>query len=290
MNNGKFVCYNGEILNASQPVFNSNRAFRFGDGLFESIRLINGFPYNLKGHYGRMMDGAKLLGIEVPEFFTLTYLDDQIRSLARENNLEAGGKARVSLFRSGGGTYFPEKNDASFFIELTYLSDNFFKLNEKGLLIDAYSDIKKSSDILANYKTANSLLYVMAAKFSKENELDDCFLLNQKGKVIESISSNVFLVSNGVLYTPPLEDGCIGGTMRMNVINLALENKITVYESSLSPQNILAADELFLTNAIKGIQWVGGYKSKRYYNNIAKRLLTLINEKETNLKLDLRES
>ena len=88
-------------------------------------------------------------------------------------------------------------------------------------------------------------------------------------------------MSNGVLYTPPLEDGCIGGIMRMNVINTAIENSITVYENTLSPQNLLAADEIFLTNAIQGIQWVGGYKSKRYFNKISKKILELINLRES---------
>jgi branched-chain amino acid aminotransferase len=82
-----------------------------------------------------------------------------------------------------------------------------------------------------------------------------------------------------VLYTPGLEDGCLAGVMRMTVINLALENGIKVYECSILPQNLLAGSELFLTNAIRGIIWVGGYRTKRYTNEMSRRITDLLNQK-----------
>ena len=85
-------------------------------------------------------------------------------------------------------------------------------------------------------------------------------------------------MSNGVLYTPGLEEGCLAGTMRMQVINLALENGIKVYECNILPQNLLVADEIFLTNAINGVVWVSGYRTKRYFNNTARKLVNLLNE------------
>ena len=141
---------------------------------------------------------------------------------------------RLSLFRSGEGTYLPESNEASFFIECFHLNQNFFELNEEGKLVEVFSEVTKCTNALSKYKTSNSLLYILAAKYAQDNEVDDALLINTMGMVVEATSSNLFLVSNGVLYTPPLDDGCVGGTMRMNVINCALENKITVYESSLS--------------------------------------------------------
>jgi branched-chain amino acid aminotransferase len=105
---------------------------------------------------------------------------------------------------------------------------------------------------------------------------------NNKFAIIESISSNIFIVSNGVLYTPSLTDGCIAGTMRMNIINIALDNKIKVYECTLNPQNLLAADEIFLTNAVKGIEWVVAYRTKRYYNDMSKKMIQLLNDAAKN--------
>ena len=281
MAKGEYIILNGEMLGTNQPFMKDNRAFRFGDGVFESIRILNGLPYNLQFHIERMLEGANILSLDIPIHFSADYFKAQIESLIEKNSIQAGGKARISLFRDGEGVYFSESDKAMFFIEASHLPNNYFILNENGLMVDIYSEMNKSVNILSKYKSCNSLLPIMAANFAKKNKLQECFILNAKGKIIESISSNVFIVSNGVLYTPPLEDGCIGGIMRMNVINTAIENGITVYENSLSPQNLLAADEIFLTNAIQGIQWVGGYKSKRYFNKISKKILELINQRES---------
>ena len=281
MAKGEYIILNGEMLGASQSFMKDNRAFRFGDGVFESIRILNGLPYNLQFHIERMLEGADILSLDIPIHFSVDYFKAQIESLIEKNSIQAGGKARISLFRDGEGVYFSESDKAMFFIEASHLPNNYFILNENGLMVDIYSEMNKSVNILSKYKSCNSLLPIMAANFAKKNKLQECFILNAKGKIIESISSNVFIVSNGVLYTPPLEDGCIGGIMRMNVINTAIENGITVYENTLSPQNLLAADEIFLTNAIQGIQWIGGYKSKRYFNKISKKILELINQRES---------
>jgi branched-chain amino acid aminotransferase len=137
--------------------------------------------------------------------------------------------------------------------------------------------MKKSLDQFSKFKTINSLLYVQAAIYANQNNFNDSLILNGEGNIIESSSSNVFIASNGVLYTPPLDDGCVGGIMRMNVINLAINNGIKVYEYSLKPQNLLIADEVFLTNAIKGIEWVGGFQNKRYYNSLSRKIIDFLN-------------
>lgn len=290
MADGNFIIFNGEVCDANHPYMKANRAFRYGDGMFESVRIINGETFNLKNHIDRIIEGCEVIGIEIPNHFTVDYFDGQIKNLILRNSILAGGKVRISIFRDGNGTYFPESNKASYLIEASHLPKNLFNLNENGLMVDLYGAMNKSVNILSKYKSSNAMLQIMAANYARENRLDDCFILNDSGKIIETISSNIFIVSNGVLYTPPLEDGCVGGTMRMRIINVALENNITVYENTLSPQNLLAADEVFLTNAIKGIQWVGGYKSKRYFNVTSKKLLELINQKELSLKKDLQES
>ena len=121
-------------------------------------------------------------------------------------------------------------------------------------------------------------MYVMAGINAKERNLDDVLLSNDRGGILESSSCNLFVVSNGVLYTPGLEEGCLAGTMRMQIINLALKNGIKVYECNILPQNLLAADEIFLTNAIRGINWVSGYRTKRYFNNMARKLVAILND------------
>ena len=158
------------------------------------------------------------------------------------------------------------------------IDTNKFVLNTKGKEIDLFMDLKKTKTSLSNFKTKNGLIYIIAAITAKEKGLDDYLISNNTGGVLEGTSANLFVVSNGVLYTPGLEEGCLAGTMRMQVINLALENGIKVYECNILPQNLLVADEIFLTNAINGVVWVSGYRTKRYFNNTARKLVNLLNE------------
>jgi len=271
------VCYNGKFLDADTPYLDAgNRSFKFGDGLFESIRLVGGKPFNLESHFKRISEGLKALKIEMPSF-GVDLLKEQIEKLVERNSISLGGKVRLSIYREGAGTYAPVSMTGGYLIEVEPFNSNYFTLNESGLSVDIYDDVLKPVNALSPFKTSNSLFYIMASISAKENGLDDTLLLNENHVIIESTASNLFIVSNGVLYTPTIEDGCIGGTFRMYLINLAIANNIKVYECSLMPQNLFAADEIFLTNAISGIQWVSSYKNKRYYCETTKKLVDLVN-------------
>ena len=274
-----YINNNGIVLsNDSLTIQAGNRAYLYGDGVFESIRIMNGVPINLANHTQRLLEGAKAIRIRPSTFYTEQFFHDKIVELCKLSELEEGGKCRISLDRMMGGAYKPDSNESSFFIEVYPYECNNFELNSKGFEIDQYTDIKKQRNFLSNYKTKNGLVYVMAAINATERKLDDVLIVNDQGGIIESSSCNLFLVSNGVLYTPGLEEGCLAGTMRMQIINLALKNGIKVYECNLLPQNLLAADEVFLTNAIRGVNWVSGYRTKRYFNNMSRRLVAMLND------------
>lgn len=271
---------NNETIVAAEDfsIHAGSRAFLYGDGVFESIRIRNGVPLNLENHVKRMLEGAKAIKIRVPSYFTVDFFDVRIRELCKKSNITQGGFCRLSLDRMNGGKYKPETNEAQFFIEVKPLDNNDFVLNTKGLEVDIYTDLKKQKNMLANFKLKNCLLSIMASIKAQERQLDDLLISNDTGGILEGTNSNMFVVSNGVLYTPGLEEGCLAGTMRMQIINLAIRNNIRVYESNILPQNLLVADEIFMTNAISGITWVSGYRTKRYFNNTSKRLIQLLNE------------
>lgn len=277
------ICYvnnNGEILsNESYALRAGNRAHLYGDGIFESIRIIDGKPINLRHHINRMMEGAKKLKMRVPTYYDLAFYQEKIQELLQKSEIMHGGKCRISLDRAIGGSYLPESNEVEYFIEVMPLENYGFVLNKKGKEIDIFTEYKKQNDSLANYKTKNGLVYVLASIAAKEKGLDDYLITNTTNGIIEATSSNLFVVSNGVLYTPGLEEGCLAGTMRMQIINLAIKNGIKVYECNILPQNLLVADEIFLTNAINGITWVSGYRTKRYFNIVARKLVDLLNER-----------
>lgn len=275
-----YINNNGEILeNNGATIIAGNRGYLYGDGIFESIRIKNGRVVNINAHISRMLEGAKALKIRVPNFYSVEFFKEKIEELLQHSSINDGGRVRLSLERAHGGTYKPETNESHYFIEVYPLAQNNFELNSKGWEVDLYTDLKKQNNKLSNFKTKNGLIYVMCSIEAQERQLDDLLITNERGSILEGSSTNLFVVSNGVLYTPGLEEGCLAGVMRMNVINLALENGIKVYECSIMPSNLLAADEIFLTNAIKGIIWVGGYRTKRYFNSTAKKFIDLLNEK-----------
>lgn len=255
-----------------------NRGFHYGDGFFESIRVVNGKPCFFSSHYSRILESMKALKMHSPVDLEEQSLLKEVQRLLEKNEIRQGGRVRITFTRNALGTYLPDNNEAEYVIEAYALEHNMFFLNQQGRNIDIFPEMKKQINSLSVYKTLNCQLYVMASIYGKQNGLDDCLIQNYKLGIIEATSSNLFIVSNGVLYTPGLEDGCIGGIMRMQIINLALDNNIKVYECSLNPQNLLAADEIFLSNAIQGVQWVGSYRTKRYFNEMSRKMISLLND------------
>jgi len=273
-----YVNNNGVLLPNDAPTIHAgNRGHLYGDGVFESIRILSGKPINIVNHIDRLLKGANVLKMETPANYDVNFFQEKIVELIEKSGIKQGGRCRLSIDRATGGAYLPDSNDCTFYIEVYPYLMNYFELNAKGLELDIYKDIKLHKNFLSNYKTKTGLPYVMACIAAKEQGLDDLFLTNEKGNVIESGSCNVFIVSNGVLYTSGLDEGCIAGTMRMQVINLAIKHNIKIYECSILPQNLLSADEIIFTNAIRGINWVAGYRTKRYQNNMSRRLVVLLN-------------
>ncbi|MBL7963326.1 MAG: aminotransferase class IV [Flavobacteriales bacterium] len=272
------VILNGRLVEGDPPLMPvDNRAFHYGDGVFETIRVIGGRGQLLEAHWARLAASLAVLGIRMPEKLTAELLDRYVSDLAQRGG-GAGGRARLTVYRDAPGFYRPDADAGAFTLEYEPLAEMTYTLNEQGVMVDIYPDMRKPVNQLAVHKTLNALLYVMASLWAKGRGLDDCLLQNDRGNIIESSSGNLFMVSNSVLYTPALTDGCVGGVMRMRVINLALAGGIKVYECSLNPQNLLAADEVFFTNAARGITWAAAYRTKRYTQRMAQRITAMLVE------------
>ena len=249
-----------------------NRGFGYADGFFETIRIVSGKPLHLELHFGRILDSCRGHKLTIPSDFSLSQFAAAIEELIGAKKIHAGGRIRATFFRDGGGRYTPERDDMRWFAEAQVLPDNAFVLNTKGFTVDIYPEMKKPLNPLANFKNLAASIYVQSAIWARSKELDEALIVNDRQQIIESTRSNLFLVSNGVLYTPGLDTGPVGGVMRAAVIHLALKKGLKVYECDLTPQELLRADELFLTNAIRGIQWVSAYRTKRYFNHTAQMI------------------
>ncbi|MGY8940792.1 MAG: HAD-IIIA family hydrolase [Flavobacteriales bacterium] len=254
-----------------------NRGFRYADGFFETIRVVHGKAQHLELHFSRLTDSIRAHQMDHPESLTLDRFTESLQALCSANQIHAGGRIRMTFFRDGGGRYTPETKSVFWVAEAEALEPNVFEINEQGLHVDLYTDMKKTKGPLSNFKNLAATIYVQSAIWAANQELDDALISNEQFQVIESSRSNLFLVSNGVLYTPGLESGPVGGVMRAAIINVALANEYKVYECNLTPQEMLRADELFLTNAIRGIQWVASYRTKRYFNTTSRALVNQLN-------------
>ena len=274
-----FILYNGNYHFRDELGLSfKNRAFCYGDALFETMHANGTEIQFFEDHMARLMYGMKILGMEVPTVIETAFIEKEIIKLLHKNKLYQGVRIRLSVFRNEGGKYTPENNSISYLVETEYIENDHYELNQKGLIIDLFNEIKKPVNSFSNLKTANALLYIMAGKFAKKNKLGDCILINENGYLLEGISSNLFILKGDKISTPPLKDGPVAGVMRKQILKIADKHGLKInFETSLKEADLLNADEVFLTNAITGIRWVLAYKDRRYFNNIARQFIDKLN-------------
>jgi len=275
------IIYNSKfIVGEELSFFTNNRAFLYGDSIFETLRINNRDILFFEEHLQRLVDGMRVLKYKIPDIFTKRkkVLYEQIIQLLNRNKIFKSSRIRINVYRKTGGFYTPETNEVDYVISAKNITDDNYVLNVKGLHLGIFEDVKKPINVFSQFKTANSLIYVLAGVHKKEYNFDDCLILNTENFVIEAISANVFLVKNGKLFYPPITDACINGIMRFVIINIAKLNKIECVERSISKKDLLLADEIFLTNSISGIQWVVAYKNKRYFKKMSNFLISELNK------------
>lgn len=273
-----FINFNGEIVPSDTKLLSTaNRAFRYGDGLFESMRMMKGQLKFADLHADRLQRGMKALKIDGYSQMDAYFLKEKANELSIRNKAKHG-RLRLTVYRDSDGLYTPTQNKSGYTMELQPADEPRYYLNEKGLIMDIFTDIPKPTNYLSNIKTCNSLTYVMAGIFKAKNKLDEVFLLNQNGLLCEAGSSNIFVWYQNHLYTPALSEGCVEGVMRQVVIDIARKNNIAVTEAQLNPKILYEAEEVFLTNASRGIQCVMGYGVKRYFNKVSKMLMDELNK------------
>ncbi len=247
----------------------NNRAAKYGDGLFETLRISRGKILFAAAHYSRLSKG--FLALDFCQ--TKLFYDDFLTILAAyiPTKSDANLRIRITFFRLGEGLYTPKGQDFDYFVETTPLDSPFYKLNTQGLCIGIATQVKLTIDTLSNLKTISALPYILAGIEKKKNNWDDCLLLNYKENISESIAANVFIYQEGSLFTPALSEGCIAGIMRQQIIKIAQKNSIPIIEKELTLEDLATAESVFLTNAIQGIRWVKkivGF-SRKYNSDIA---------------------
>lgn len=267
-----FFVYNGKYFHKDEPVIKvSNRTLRYGDGLFETMRMYEGKILNADFHFERFFSGMKTLQFDIPEYFSKEFCLGTVNELLLKNSHQRNARIRLMVIRGDGNILDYEQNSTNYIIETWPLS-NKLELNEHGLSVDVFTDARKSCDPFSNLKSNNYLPSAMAGLFAKKNKLDDAIILNSFERVCESAIANIFIIKNKNIYTPPLSEGCVAGVMRRWMLEKFALKNYRVVEKKISIEDMLNADEFFLTSSIHPIRWIGNFCGNYYKNDNIKEI------------------
>ena len=264
------LSYNGVHYPADQPLLTAdNRGFRYGDGLFETMFVQGGRIRLHEYHFERLLSGMALLDFEIPHFFA-EKLTKEIRAVCEANGLSATVAARVRLvvFRGESSFLGPLDRFPNYIIQ-SWPLPVVPEPDEGGLAIDIFPDGRKACDVLSNLKSNNYLLYILAAHYAKKRELDDCLVLNSQNRIADSTIANLFYIRQGQFYTPALSEGAVAGVMRRHLLEVLPQAGYIVHQQPVAPEDLLTADEIFLTNALRGISPVRSVQGRSYTNHLS---------------------
>lgn len=276
------INFNGKILKEEEAGISfKNRGLLYGDSVFDTIRVINGKIIFWEDHYFRLMASMRIMRMEIPGNFSPEFLEAEILDLLKAKELlNSPVRVRFTVIRKSGGLYGPSNLEIDYVIVAEELSNAFYLLNTGPYEVELFKDHYINSGLLSTIKTNNKAVNVLGSIFAKENQYDNCLLLNENKNVVEALNGNVFLVNNNIIKTPPLTEGALNGIIRKQLLSIVktLDN-LQIEEAPISPFELQKADELFITNVITGIQPVTRYRKKNYNAEVAREVLTKLNVK-----------
>jgi branched-chain amino acid aminotransferase len=278
------VNFNGTLLSElDSKLTTENRGYKYGDALFETLKVVNGKIFFWEDHYFRLMASMRILRMDIPMNFTMEFLETEILKTVEVNQLlRSSARVRLNVDRGEGGKYLPSTDAKVNFNIVAESHDNpFYAIDSNAICeVDLYKDYFMAPGLLSGLKSNNKVIQVIGSIYAKENDLDNCLVLNTNKNVIEALNGNLFLVKDDKIKTPPLEEGCLKGVMRKQILELLSRDvNLFVEEASISPFELQKADELFITNVIKGIIPITKYRKKTYETDFSQKVITKLNAK-----------
>lgn len=255
-----------------------NRAMLYGEGCFETIRVIDRHIPLWQDHLQRLLYAADVLGIssEFREAPLLPKLQQVFSEIAFTS-----GKLRLHLLRPyTGGGYAPDSAQTLIWADLEESKAPDFFFQTRGIRLCNYTEEAKPIHRWSNLKHKNAMVSVLAAGYARTQQADDALVSNAEGKIIETSSANLFWIEEGTLYTPPLADGPVAGVFRQFLLREMARHGILIEEKSCTISRLLAAEEVFITNAWQGIRWVQNIGERHYTHpgirDMAKPIFSLL--------------
>ncbi len=273
------INYNGSFFPSNSLLSASNRSFLYGDGVFDTLKVVNNKILFIEEHYFRLMASMRIVRMQIPTNFTLEFIEDEILKTATKNNCADSARIRFTIFRNDGGFYTPETRTVSYVIQASALESKLYSISGSDYEVDLYKDFFISKQLLSTIKTTNKMINITGSIYAQENNLQNCLLLNNEKNVVEALNGNLFMLIGNTLITPSIEEGCLNGIIRKQILAIARKiEELEVLEKPISPFDLQKADELFITNTIIGIQPITKYRKKTYVTNLANQLLLKLNE------------
>lgn len=273
--------YNGIFKDQSLNDFN-NRGFLYGDSIFETIKIINNKIIFWEEHYLRLISSMRILRMEIPNSYTPEFFEEEIIKTNQKIDSLFSGRVRLTVYRGGAGLYLPQTNYPLFVINSKKINQKLFIINHGPYKVDLFKDYQVQSNLISNLKTNNRVVNVIGSIYAKENELENCILLNNNKLVAEFLNGNIFIVNDNVIKTPTISTGCLNGVMRNKIIELIKKvPDYEIFEKDFSPYELISSDEIWVTNSISGIIPITEYRRKFFSNKVGNIIVNYFNKQFT---------
>jgi branched-chain amino acid aminotransferase len=224
----------------------TDSCFLYGAGLFETMRSYNGKVFSLDDHLDRLFFSANALSIKIDH--ERKFISDAIYNVLDANSLT---DARLRLTVSSGSMSIAQENkQATILITATQLQPYPKEYYEKGVLVTLCPYRQNTNDPTCGHKTTSYFSRMLALQNAHQKGAAEALWFTVDNRLAEGCVSNVFLVKDSIIYTPPLYTPVLAGVARKNICKLAMKNSIELVEKDLNINDVLGADEIFITNVI----------------------------------------
>ncbi|OYX11171.1 MAG: 2-keto-4-methylthiobutyrate aminotransferase [Rhizobiales bacterium 32-66-8] len=230
---------NGKLVPAEAAVLSpTDRGFTLGDGLFETLRVVDGAVLRVEAHLARLAAGAQVLALPLAGL----NLAAALTAVVAANHVETG-VVRLTVSRGSGprGVLPPVEPHPTVLIGATALVA---PASAPVRLMTCTVTRRNEMSPLSRIKSLNYLDNILARQEAAARGLDDALLLNTRGQVAEASYANLFAVREGTLVTPPVADGALPGIMRAEILRLGAR------EETLTPRDLAGAEEVFLSTSL----------------------------------------
>lgn len=256
--------FNDKIINSSSFSLEiGDRAFLYGDSLFETVKWIDGRVPLLKFHVERLKKGIGIMGFSEPHGLTENILGSKLTHLCQLNGISDGhARIRIKVWRKQGGTYTPTSDRSNLLITAVAYEPESGSIEKTDFCEKVVNYFTPWSEC----KTGSALSYIMAGLEAREKGLDDIILCDNHGHVSELLHSNIWWIKSGVFFTPSLSTGCIAGVMRAYMMQKMAALGFKPMVGEYRRDHLLEADHVLSTNAmgIRPVTRIGTFIFQAY--------------------------